>query len=247
MKYSERDYQEHLAKEHKKTALGEYLREIVYGGNDGIVTTFAVVAGFTGASAGDHIVGISVMAVLLFGLANLFADGVSMGLGNFLSIRSQKDIYKTHKEKELKEIRENPKMEYAETVHLLKSRGYISEDAEKMAKLYMKNEGYWLEFMMKQELEMANPEGVKPALTSLATFFSFLFFGFIPIAPYFFLTEIEGTFLISASFTFFALLLLGFLRWKVSKEALVRSVGEVVLVGGVSALVAFMVGTFFRG
>ncbi len=103
MKYSEKDYQEHLADEHKKTTLSEYLREIVYGGNDGIVTTFAVVAGFTGASAGEHIIDISVLAVLLFGMANLFADGVSMGLGNFLAIRSQKDIYKTQKDKELKE------------------------------------------------------------------------------------------------------------------------------------------------
>ena len=48
-------------------------------------------------------------------------------------------------------------------------------------------------------------------------------------------------------FTFFALVLLGFLRWKVTKEKITRSIGEVVLIGSVSAGVAFLVGTFFRG
>jgi predicted membrane protein (TIGR00267 family) len=247
MEYSEKEYQEHLAKEHKMTTFSTYLREIVYGGNDGIVTTFAVVAGFTGASGGEHIVGVGVMAVLLFGLANLFADGVSMGLGNFLSIRSQKDIYRSHKKKELKEIRENPKMERAETLHILKERGYTEEQAKEMTDLYQKNEKYWLEFMMKQELDMPDPESDNPFLTGLATFLSFVFFGFIPLVPYFLLRMTDNTFIVSVSFTFFALLLLGLLRWKVSKESVLRSVGEVVLVGGTSAVVAFVVGTFFRG
>ena len=58
-----------------------YIRDIVYGANDGIITTFAVVAGVTGGS-------LSPRAVLIVGAANLFADGLSMGVGNYLSIRS---------------------------------------------------------------------------------------------------------------------------------------------------------------
>ena len=72
----------------------EYFKEVIYGGIDGIVTTFAVVAGFAGASlSSDNAVQISFLIVLLFGLANLFADAASMGLGNFLSVRSEKDLY----------------------------------------------------------------------------------------------------------------------------------------------------------
>ncbi len=72
--------------------LTRYVREIMYGGNDGIITTFAIVAGFTGAhiNVADK-AGISIMPVLLFGLANLFADGLSMSLGNFLSIRTERE------------------------------------------------------------------------------------------------------------------------------------------------------------
>lgn len=203
MKYSDKDYEKHLASEHKLTAFSVYLREIVYGGNDGIVTTFAVVAGFTGASGGEHIAGVGVVAVLLFGLANLFADGASMGLGNLLSIRSQQDIYRAHKKRELKEIRGNPEMEKTETIHILKERGYSKKDAEEMTGLYMKNEEYWLEFMMKQELDMPDPEGDNPWLTGLATFLSFAVFGVILLLPYILLRGADSVFFISCVFTFF--------------------------------------------
>jgi len=69
-----------------------FLKQIVFGGNDGIVTTFAIVAGFAGARA-EGAAEIGAIAVLVFGLANLFADGVSMGLGEFLSLRSKHDLY----------------------------------------------------------------------------------------------------------------------------------------------------------
>src|SRR5688572_5633048 len=58
-----------------------YIRDVVYGANDGIITTFAVVAGVTGGA-------LSPKAVLIVGTANLLADGLSMGVGNYLSIRS---------------------------------------------------------------------------------------------------------------------------------------------------------------
>ena len=74
----------------------------------------------------------------------------------------------------------------------------------------------------------------------------FVVFGFIPLAPYFVLRTVDNTFLVSVVFAFIALVLLGLLRWKVTKVRLFRSVGEVVFIGGVSALVAFLVGTFFR-
>ena len=62
-----------------------YIRELVYGANDGIITTFAVVAGVAGG-------GLSLKAVLVVGAANLFADGLSMGVGNYLSIRAYESV-----------------------------------------------------------------------------------------------------------------------------------------------------------
>ena len=246
MTYSKETLEEHLAAEHKITPFSEYLKEIVYGGNDGIVTTFAVVAGFAGAQGPNSVSSLPFLSVLLFGLANLFADGASMGLGNFLSLRSEQDVYRSSQKKELHEITHNPAMEKAETIEILIQRGYSKEDAERMTALYMKNPKYWLEFMMNQELEMTNPENQNALYNGLATFSSFLVFGFIPLMPYVFFRSQENIFQISIAFTAVALMLLGLLRWRVTRENIVRSVGEIVLIGGVSAAIAYFVGTFFR-
>ncbi len=246
MTYTKETLESHLAEEHKITPFSEYLKEIVYGGNDGIVTTFAVVAGFAGAQGTGSISTLPFLTVLLFGLANLFADGASMGLGNFLSLRSEQDVFKSSEKKELYEITHNPEMEKAETIEILMQRGYTKPDAVKMTELYMKNPKYWLEFMMNQELEMINPEGRNALFNGLATFSSFLVFGFIPLIPYIFFRGYDNIFQISAVFTGIALVLLGLLRWRVTRENILRSVGEIVLIGGVSAVIAYLVGSFFR-
>lgn len=235
----------HLHNEHKISPFSQYLREIVYGGTDGIVTTFAVVSGFSGAAAMGN-GGLPALAVLLFGFANLFADAASMGLGNFLSIRSNQDVYREEERKELHEIKNNPKMEIEETIEILKEKGYSGADAQEMAKLYSKNEKYWLDFMMSQELERANPERDNPYLTGLATFLSFISFGFLPLIPYILTAGQKVDFIIPCSISLFGLLLLGLLRYKVTKESVFRSIGETVLLGSVAGGIAYLVGTFFR-
>lgn len=240
------DLADHLRAEHQISPFQTYLKEIVYGGNDGIVTTFAVVAGFTGAQAGTSIPTYSILTVLLFGLTNLFADSASMGLGNFLSVRSGQDNYKRQKAKELYEIRNHPEMELKETHEILKNKGYSEIEAIQMAHLYAKNEEYWLEFMMNQELELPNPTKEKAHLTALATTTAFIAFGFIPLIPYLFTNNQANAFSFSLIATVIALILLGLLRWRITKESLARSVLEVVIVGSTAASIAFAVGTFFK-
>lgn len=244
--FTQEDFDAHIKQDHAVSPLSTYLKEIVYGGVDGIVTTFAVVAGFSGSQSGSVIPSISVMVVLLFGLANLFADAVSMGLGNVLSVRADQDVYRKHKRKEKSEIEKNPEKEISETVFILKSKGFSQNDAEKLAAIYSTNPAYWLDFMMRNELEMESPEGENPILTGIFTILAFMFFGSIPLLPYIFLGNIQNIFLISSTSTLVALILLGLLRLRVTHESLVRSVGEIVVLGGVSATIAFFIGTLFR-
>lgn len=237
--------EEHLRVEHKRTAFSEYLREIVYGGNDGIVTTFAVVAGFAGAQKDPVSSAIPAISVLLFGLANLFADAFSMSLGSFLSHRADQDIYRTEKSKETHEILHDPESEFSETIEILKRKKFSQKDATTLATIYRSNPHYWTEFMMKDELEMTDPEKENPYYVALFTFFSFIVFGGIPLSPYIF-NLTNNSFTISIGFTALALLLLGLLRAYISKQKPLRGVLETVLVGGLSASVAYIVGTFFR-
>lgn len=239
------DLKEHLKQEHRITLFQTYLKEIVYGGNDGIVTTFAVVAGFAGAKA-NNAASLSYLTVLLFGLANLFADGASMGLGNYLSLRSEKDIYKTHQKKEHNEIHHSKHMEKEETIEILKMKGFTSQQAKQLAEIYMTNEKYWLQFMMNDELEIPNPTNENPFLTAIATFLSFASFGVIPLIPYILWNNEPYTFLHSAIATFSALILLGLLRWNITKINLIRTVSEIVLVGSTAAGIAYLVGTAFK-
>lgn len=231
-----------------RAKFAEYFKEVIYGGIDGIVTTFAVVAGFAGAALStDVTTQLSFAVVLLFGLANLFADAASMGLGNFLSVRSEKDLYEVERANELRLMRTEREAEITETVTLLKEKGFNDADAATLAAIYQHNEEYWLDFMMNHEHQMPDPRSENEVYTGFATFLSFMVFGSIPLLP-FMLTESgdpSTTFMYSSIGTFIALVMLGLLKWKVVGSRFGASLFEVVAVGGTAAILAYFVGTFF--
>lgn len=229
-------------------AFSDYFKEVIYGGIDGIVTTFAVVAGFAGAAlSNDTTTQLSFVIVLLFGLANLFADAASMGLGNFLSVRSEKDLYTVARDKERDGLRARPDVERTETMRILEEKGFSVEDADVIAGIYRHNEDYWLDFMMHHKNEFSDPRGENEVFTGLATFFSFMVFGAIPLLPFIFHGDGSAAeaFTYSCIGTFIALVMLGLLKWKVIGDKLKSSLIEVVTVGGTAAVLAYLVGTFF--
>ncbi len=231
-----------------KEAFADYFKEVIYGGIDGIVTTFAVVAGFAGAAlSSDSATQLSFLIVLLFGLANLFADAASMGLGNFLSVRSEKDLYKVNREAEREIIIKNCDSEVIETIQILEDKGFSAEDAVALADTYRRNEEYWLDFMMNHKHKESDPRGENEIFTGLATFLSFMVFGTVPLLP--FILQESGdpavAFTYSIIGTFSALVLLGILKWRVIGSAFLSSLFEVVAVGGTAAVLAYFVGTFF--
>lgn len=226
-----------------------YFKEVIYGGIDGIITTFAVVAGFSGAAlSNDVTTQLSFLVVLLFGLANLFADGVSMGLGNFLSVRSDQDLYRARRKVETMAVESASPVEVEDTVRLLTEKGYSEADARALTALYQKNETFWIDFMMEHKLEMSDPTGDNPVLTGLATFVSFIIFGAIPLLPFmlFGAAYPDTVFYYSVVGTALALISLGVLKWKVVGSGLSASLFEVLAVGGSAATIAFFVGTFFQ-
>lgn len=245
----EKKLQQHMEKEHSHSAFAGYFKEVIYGGIDGIVTTFAVVAGFSGAALSHEVTTqLSFLVVLLFGLANLLADGISMGLGNFLSVRSEQDLYRSARKKETEEVRNNPDLEYEETITILIQKGFTEADATSIADLYRHNEEYWVDFMMNHELEMPDPRGDNPVVNGLTTFVSFLIFGSIPLMPFILFAsgDPRTVFYYSVLGTFIALVTLGLLKWKVIGGSLRNSLVEVILIGGVAAGVAYYIGTFFN-
>ncbi len=230
---------------HRVSTFQEYLKQIVYGGNDGIVTTFAIVAGFAGAGA-DGAAQIGAVAVLLFGIANLLADATAMGLGEFLSARSQQDVYNATHKNEISAIEHNPDDGRAAMMSALAVRGVSDQDAEQLSDVMLRNPEFMADFMMQYDLGMPNPSSSSAVMNGLFTFGAFLIWGAVPLIPYFIFDPTQSTFRMSVAATLAALTSLGLLRWKVTNESMLRCVGETVLVGGICALVAFGVGMIFR-
>lgn len=218
-----------------------YLRQIVYGGNDGIVTTFAVVAGFAGAGA-EGTAQIGALAVLLFGLANLFADATAMGLGEFLSSRSERDVYTATRGQLRARLGDDPGAAQDRLGAALTRSGLSGPEAETLAGALSAHPAVATDFLLTHELGLHNPDDASPALNAAYTFAAFIAFGTIPLLPYFLQPPTPATFALSVAATALALVALGLLRWGVTRQSLWRAVGETVLIGGTCALVAYLVG-----
>lgn len=231
----------HEAKEAEHTVeSGKYLKSAVYGGLDGIITTFAVIAGVVGASLNSTI-------ILILGFANLIGDGISMAIGDYLSTKSESEYYKREEERERWEVRHNPSGEEKEMYEIYREKGYSPKDAKAMVKLLTKNKKYWIETMMHEELGLIN-EDVNPSRNAITTFLSFLTFGFIPLAIFvfgaLFKININSPFLLTSVLSAIALFTLGSIKSKITNKKWYKSGIEMLLVGGLAAIAAYFVGEF---
>ena len=224
----------------------DYLKQIVYGGNDGIVTTFAIVAGFAGARA-EGLAQIGGLAVVVFGLANLFADAVSMGLGEFLSARSQHQMYRRRRAERMALIRRDQRRETDRLADQFGRRGLQPSKARQAAEAMSDHAPTMADMMLSHEKGGTAPETENAALNGLVTFAAFVSFGVLPILPYLFRDADELSFRLSLSTTLLALTLLGVLRGWATQESYRRAVTETLGVGSACAAVAFFVGWLVGG
>lgn len=215
-----------------------YIAEFVYGGIDGAITTFAVVAGAAGADA-------DLRWVLIFGFANLIADGFSMSVGNYFSSKAEIDNYKKHEEIEYWEVENLRDKEIQEIREIYAAKGFEGQLLEDVVKTITSNKKVWVDTMMKEELEMVK-ESRSPFSTALATFVSFNVVGLIPLLVYLvaLFTEIEESklFPISCVGTGIAMILVGYMRGTVTNISPVKSISQTLLLGGSAAAFAYFVG-----
>ncbi|MEE3100683.1 MAG: VIT1/CCC1 transporter family protein, partial [Pseudomonadota bacterium] len=215
------------------------LRELVYGGNDGVVTTFAIVAGFEGAGA-EGAAQVGGAAVLLFGLANLFADATAMGLGAYLAARAAQAVRRARHAARARTRAGVSDAARAGVADALRARGLAGRDAEAMADILARSPGLAADFA-DGRLGPEPPEDERPARGALATFVSFVVCGSAPLAPYLLGAQGDAAFGWSLGASLGALTGLGLLRWKVSDLALPRALGETLAVGVACGAVAFAV------
>ncbi|SMH56708.1 VIT1/CCC1 transporter family protein [Maritimibacter sp. HL-12] len=226
--------------------LRTYLKQIVYGGNDGIITTFAIVAGFAGAQA-HGAAAIGALAVLVFGMANLTADAVSMGMGEFLSGRSNRDLYRARHVEAQQTAAADPETAADRLAGHLAAQGLAPEAARHTADHLATSPTLMADLMLRYDHGMEAPDAHNLGVRAWMTFAAFVLFGAIPLLPYIIAPAAGAVFATSLAATALALALLGVLRWLATRESLTRCVAETLALGGLCAGVAFGAGRLVAG
>jgi VIT1/CCC1 family predicted Fe2+/Mn2+ transporter len=219
-----------------------YLRDLVYGAIDGAVTTFAVVCGVQGA-------GMRPGVVVVLGLANLLADGFSMAVSNFLGTRAEQQRGQSLRRSEERHIAQVPEGEREEIRQIFASKGFSGADLEHVVDVITSEKSKWVDTMIKEEFGLPL-EGPSPLRAATATFWAFLIVGALPLAA--FVANVLGAelprpFLTSSVLTALAFFAVGALKSRVVAEHWLRAGVETLLVGGLAACLAYMVGAALRG
>ena len=226
------------AERHRKG--GDVIRDIVYGSLDGIVTTFAIVAGATGA-------GMEAPIVIIFGFANLIADGISMSFGSFLGTKSERDFVISERRELLKRIRNRASEERCYIEDIYHGKGFHGELLGRVVDTITEDEDRWLDVATKEKLELPDASDLSPVKDGVVTFISFLSAGILPLVAYILPFPDGSRFLFAIAFSGIALFAVGAGRTLVTGERLLRSGFEMLFTGGLAAGAAYLIGSVLAG
>jgi VIT1/CCC1 family predicted Fe2+/Mn2+ transporter len=215
-----------------------YLRDIVYGAIDGIVTTFAVVAGVAGAGLDDRV-------VIILGAANLFADGFSMAMSNLLGSRAEQQQRERARLDEQRQIERFPEGEREEIRQIYAAKGLDGETLEAVVDAITADRELWLRTMVTEELGFPAVEA-SPMRAASMTFIAFVVAGALPLllfaAQAIFDLEVDAPFAWSAVLAAIAFFGVGTFKSRFVDQAWWRSGLETLALGGTAAAVAYVVG-----
>jgi VIT1/CCC1 family predicted Fe2+/Mn2+ transporter len=209
------------------------LGDVMLGGVDGLVTTFAVIAGSSGGR-------LPVATVLILGVANLLADGFSMAASNYLGTRSRQQSVRRARAEEARQIQIYPEGERREIREIYARKGLDDDTIDRVVAQITANPTVWIETMLAEELRLSDSV-VRPLRAALATFAAFFVCGLVPLLPY--LSGQGGDPLVlSATVAMVGFFVLGLGKGLVLGQHWLRSGLVTLAIGGTAALLAYAVG-----
>lgn len=215
-----------------------YLRDFIYGAIDGAVTTFAVVAGVTGAGMPSGV-------VIVLGLANLLADGFSMAVSNYLGTRAERQLLETHRRTEQQHIATYPEGEVEEIRQIFARKGFKGKALQQAVAAITSDHQLWVDTMLQDELGLAL-HGPLAWRAALSTFVAFVVVGAVPLVPYVLEWLAPGSvaeaFLPSLLATAAAFFLVGTLKSRFVAQRWYWAGLETLIIGSIAAGLAYMVG-----
>ena len=217
------------------TPKGRAIREIIFGMNDGLVTTIGFLAGVTGSiSQGRYI--------LLAGMAEIVAGAVSMGIGAYLATKSQQEFFDSEIEQEKWEIEKMPEKEAEEIRDIYGKMGFTPSEQDMIVNRVTSDKELLLRFMKREELGIIDEHRDDPVQVALTMGGSFFVGCLPPIIPYFFLADPHSAIMVAILFSVVFLFLAGAAKTRLTKVKPLRSGLETMILGILASSVGYGLG-----
>lgn len=219
---------------HKKVNI----REIVFGFNDGSISTLALLAGVTGGALARG-------QILIAGISGLIAGAVSMAIGAYISSKSEIEHHQSEIEREEQEIEEVPEIEREEIRQIyMKKADFTEEELSLIVNRITGDKETWLDSMMKEELGLFEERFENPVKLGLIMLIAFIAGGLVPIIPFLLITTPQTSFLAASIMTFTSLFTIGVWKTTFTNKLWLFSGAEMVFVGILAAVIPYLIGDF---
>ena len=215
---------------------GEYLRDLLLGGQDGLVNTLGLVLGVAVATNDSGL-------VIIAGLAALFAEGISMGAVAYTSMKASDEYYDFVRKKELSHITKNPEEERGVLEKLYKKKGLVGKELDLVVGKIMEKKNRWINVIMEEQLKLY-PNKQTPLRSGIIVGIAAHIGAVFPILPFFFLPAKEAL-IITVPFSILILFISGAIKGTFTMVKWWRSGLELALIGAGAALAGYIIGTLF--
>jgi vacuolar iron transporter family protein len=220
----------HVEKHFGATAL---VRDVVIGMSDGLTVPFALAAGLSGAVDSSRV-------VVLAGLAEIAAGSIAMGLGGYLAAKGDAEHYVNERLREEREIVERTRDEEEEIYEIFAQYGVSRGESAPVLEALKRRPQAWVDFMMRFELGLEEPERNRAGRSALTIAFSYIVGGLVPLLPYMSGTHISSALTASVAITLVALLVFGGVKGRLTGAGTIRSALQTLIIGGLAAGAAYL-------
>jgi VIT1/CCC1 family predicted Fe2+/Mn2+ transporter len=227
--------------DHKEQHLtsSDLLRDVVIGMSDGLTVPFALAAGLSGAVDSSHI-------IVIAGIAEIAAGSIAMGLGGYLSGKTEQDHYTNEVKREHFEVENLRQNEIEETKEFFANIGLSEAIQNQATEEIARDKDRWVDFMMKYELGLDKPDPRRATKSALNIGISYIAGGIIPLSPYFFLSDVHEALKISVIATLICLFIFGYFKSRITGVNAWWGAIRVTLIGAIAAGAAFTVASIFE-
>jgi len=223
---------------------GSQLRDLILGGQDGLVNVLGVVLGATAATTDGKV-------IVSIGLAATFAESLAMGAVAYTSFMAEKEHYDSELAREMREMKEVPEKEREEIREIYRAKGFQGELLERVVEQICSDEKVWLEVMMTDELGLKPIETSGVVKTAILVGLSSTVGSLVPLVPYFFL-PLKYCLVPAVGLSALVLFLMGYYKGKVTQGRYWRSAMELAVIGLCAAFAGYFISlgvnrAFFAG